>query len=112
MVAPMAKKFFTVTPRSERALSAAELAQYLHTATGLTATPCNTVQTAVHMALSQAEEDDVICIFGSLYFVGEIRRLFNKTTVVENRVPAEEKEVVKKEKEKKKKGFFSFFKKK
>lgn len=76
MVSPLAKKFFTITPPSERALPAPELAQYLHSATGLTATPCNTVQTAIRMALSQAEEDDVICIFGSLYYVGEVRSFF------------------------------------
>jgi hypothetical protein len=29
------------------------------------------------MALSQADESDVICAFGSLYYVGEIRKLFN-----------------------------------
>ncbi|MBQ9549236.1 MAG: bifunctional folylpolyglutamate synthase/dihydrofolate synthase [Lachnospiraceae bacterium] len=120
-IAHLAKKFFTVTPDSDRALPAAQLAQFIHSATGLTATPCNSVQTAVRMALSQAEEDDVICIFGSFYYVGEVRRLFNadrssgggdrsggepagKRTVNENRAAAE-----KKEEKKKKGGFFSFF---
>ncbi|MBQ6968609.1 MAG: bifunctional folylpolyglutamate synthase/dihydrofolate synthase [Lachnospiraceae bacterium] len=73
----LAKKFFTVAPHSDRALPAGELAQFIHTNTGITATPCNTLQTAVRMALSQADESDVICAFGSLYYVGEIRKLFN-----------------------------------
>ena len=73
----LAKKFFTVTPNSSRALPAGELAQFIHTNTGITATPCNTLQTAVRLALSQAEAEDVICAFGSLYYVGEVRKLFN-----------------------------------
>ncbi len=119
-IAHLAKKFFTVTPASHRALPAAQLAQFIHSATGLTATPCNSVQTAVRMALSQAEEDDVICIFGSFYYVGEVRKLFNaddgtgrkteaggregKHTVNENGISGE-----KKEEKKKKRGLFSFF---
>ncbi|MCR4590725.1 MAG: bifunctional folylpolyglutamate synthase/dihydrofolate synthase [Lachnospiraceae bacterium] len=123
-VCPLAKKFFTVTPSSDRALSAAELAQYLHSATGLTATPCNTVQTAIRMAVSQAEEDDVICIFGSFYFLGEVRRIMGadsaaldqegadaentsqKRSVNENRAAKGEKA-----EKKKKRGIFSFFRK-
>lgn len=126
-VCPLAKKFFTVTVPSERALSAGELAQFIHTRTGITATPCNSLQTALRMALSQAEDDDVICVFGSLYYIGFVRDYFNagnpmgfsgkkeesqSHTVDENRAgdKPEQKEV----KEKKKKGLgglFSLFKK-
>ncbi len=122
-VAPLAKKFFTVTPTSDRALPAAELARFLHASTGLTATPCNTVQTAIRMAISQAEEDDVICIFGSFYFLGEVRSILGagdaviaeedeaqdipvKRSVHENRAERSEKS-----EKKKKKGIFSFFRK-
>ena len=121
-VAPLAKKFFTVTPSSERALPAAELAKFLHSSTGLTATPCNTVQTAIRMAISQAEEDDVICIFGSFYYLGEVRSILGAGNSV---LPPEEEEPEKrsrsvnenraeksdKPEKKKKKGFFSFFRK-
>ena len=125
-VASLAKKFFTVTPPSNRALPAAELAQFIHTATGLTATPCNTVQTGIRMALSQASEDDVICVFGSLYYVGEARTIIasgkftdagsrkTKTALSEgeNRAVREEDEEFYEEEtpkpKKKKKGLFSF----
>jgi len=120
-VAPIAKKFFTVTPPSERALPAGELAQFIHTATGLTATPCNTVQTAIRMALSQASTEDVICVFGSLYYVGEARAIIGAAelpadepeeshTVGENRAERRERSAEKDRgrTKKKKKGLFSF----
>ncbi len=115
-VTPLAKKFFTVTPASDRALPAAELAKFIHTSTGITATPCNSVQTAIRMALSQAEDDDVICIFGSFYYVGEVRNIFRATAgspedPEEQESPEPETKDTKK-KEKKKGGFFSLFRKK
>ena len=130
-VTPLAKKFFTITPPSGRALPAAELAQFIHTATGLTATPCNTVNTAIRMAMSQAAEDDVICIFGSLYYVGEARAILGDLrkraeemkpsgSVGENRAARAEElseeddgfyEEEAPKPKKKKKGLFSFFRK-
>ncbi len=122
MVVNLAKKFFTVTPASDRALPAMELARFIQSSAGIPATPCNSVQTAVHMALSQAEEGDVICAFGSLYYVGEVRKLFNNGELIGAEIPEEEQEkhTVDENKapgkpEKKKKGkwsLFSLFKKK
>jgi dihydrofolate synthase/folylpolyglutamate synthase len=34
------------------------------------------VETAVRQALTEAKEDDIICISGSVYTVGEARRFF------------------------------------
>ena len=118
LVAPLAKKFFTVTPGSERALSAGELAQFIHSATGLTATPCNSVHTAIRMALSQADEEDVICIFGSFYFLGEVRDILKTEEDAlpepydeepgERRSVNENRAGKKKNDKPKKKGIFSF----
>ena len=83
-IIPLAKKFFTVTPYSERALSAMELAQFLHSASGITATPCNSVKTAVKMALSQAGSEDVICVFGSFYYLEEAMELLRSGDIEED----------------------------
>lgn len=72
---PVAKTFYTVTPDSERALSAQELAQLLQNM-GLSATPTESLAQAIELALQQAEKEDCICLCGSLYMVGEARHIF------------------------------------
>ena len=57
-VLPLAKAFVAVTPDSPRALPAAELAA---------------LDQGVDTALALAGPEDVICAWGSLYSVGEIR---------------------------------------
>lgn len=70
--AGLAKAFVAVTPDSPRALPAGELAQLL-SGYGLPVTVRDTVAQGVDAALAQAGADDVICAWGSLYSVGEIR---------------------------------------
>ena len=72
---PISKAFYTVTPDSERALSAQMLAQLLQNR-GVSATPTSGLAQAIELALHQAEEDDCICLCGSLYMVGEARHIF------------------------------------
>ncbi len=74
---PLAKCFFTVTPKSERALDAVELAALINRKAGQEelATPCSCVSEAIDLALKKADREDLICSFGSLYFQGEIRRI-------------------------------------
>ena len=74
---PLAECFFTVTPKSERALPAEDLAMLLNQKTGRKdfAAPCSCVKEAVDLALKRADDSDIICSFGSLYFQGEIRRI-------------------------------------
>ncbi len=74
-VIPVAKKFFTVTPDSPRALSAEDLASFL-TERGADAVPCDSIENAVKAALTEASDTDVICVFGSLYYVGPVREMF------------------------------------
>lgn len=71
---PLAKLFVTVTPDSPRALSAQDLAQHLCQA-GAEAQPCDSIAQGVERVLSMAEAEDVICICGSLYMVGEVRHI-------------------------------------
>ncbi len=74
-VLPIAKKFYTVTPDSPRALSAEDLAEFLRSRNA-EASPFDSVESAVKAALSEASDSDVICVFGSLYYVGPVRELF------------------------------------
>lgn len=69
---PLAKAFVTVTPDSPRALDGRELARWI-TRYGLPAVPCDSLAEGVDEALEQAGPEDVICAWGSLYSVGEIR---------------------------------------
>lgn len=71
---PLAKQFFTITPDSPRALSAADLADWLERQ-GVEAVPCGTVREGLDRALATAEPEDVVCACGSLYMMGEVRHL-------------------------------------
>lgn len=77
ILAPQADAFVTVTPESERALPADELAAHLQRY-GKPVTACATVPAGVETALSMAGADDVVCATGSLYMAGEIRQSFRK----------------------------------
>ncbi|KIR01206.1 Dihydrofolate synthase / Folylpolyglutamate synthase [Lachnospiraceae bacterium TWA4] len=74
MMAPFFEKVFTVTPpNNPRALQAEKLAQCVgqyHS----DVTPCNSLKEAVESAYQYASEEDVILIFGSLSYLGEIMR--------------------------------------
>lgn len=71
---PLAKAFVTITPDSPRALPARDLAQYL-TRAGVEATPCDTTAQGVEQVLAMAGAEDVVCICGSLYMIGEVRSI-------------------------------------
>lgn len=69
---PLAKRVLTVRPESERAKDENELAAWVR-AQGVGAEAHATLGEALDAALAAAEADDVICAFGSLYSVGELR---------------------------------------
>lgn len=73
-IMPLAKGFVTITPDSPRAMTAQELAKYLRSK-GLEATPCDTTAEGLETAVQLAAADDVICVCGSLYMIGEVRHL-------------------------------------
>lgn len=68
----IANKIYTVTPPNNRAVSAAELAQEIKGKFD-NVESCNTIQEAI---LKSESDSDVICAFGSLYLIGEIRKYF------------------------------------
>ena len=71
-ILPLSKQFVTVTPDSDRALSAEDLAQYLRQA-GAEAQPCGGVSEGIQTVLDLAQPNDVVCVCGSLYMIGEVR---------------------------------------
>lgn len=71
-ILPLAKAFVAVTPDSPRALPAAELADWL-AQFSLPVSVQETLDQGVDAALALAGPEDVICAWGSLYSVGEIR---------------------------------------
>ena len=73
-ILPLAKEFFTITPDSDRAMPAEELAEYLEQR-GAKAAPCQTTREGVRCALAAAGPEDVVCACGSLYMIGEVRHL-------------------------------------
>jgi len=73
-ILPLAKEFFTITPDSERAMPAGELAEYLKVRDA-EAIPCETTREGVERALAAAGPEDVVCACGSLYMIGEVRHL-------------------------------------
>lgn len=77
LVLPYAKCFYTVTPPSLRALEAADLALFLQQK-GAQARFFNSIEEAVLTALSDCSGDEIICSFGSLYYVGIVRNIIQK----------------------------------
>lgn len=79
MAAPFATDFVAVTPESERAMGSAALRTEIETLTGLPARDGGGVKQGLALAMEGKGADDIICAFGSLYQVGEIRSYFGKT---------------------------------
>ena len=71
---PLAKAFITITPDSQRALQAQALADYLR-GEGVESLSCETVRQGMEKALSMAGPEDVVCVCGSLYMIGEARHV-------------------------------------
>jgi len=72
---PMAKRFITLTPDSPRALPGEELKNYLR-AYHNDVTAKENVNAALEYALATGEGDDIVCVFGSLYYIGYVRDYF------------------------------------
>ncbi len=77
-IAPLGKIFHTITPPNSRALTADKLADTFREL-GARATAHESVEDALSVALKEADSDDVICAFGSLYYIGEIRKIILKS---------------------------------
>ena len=74
MLAKKAKLIITVTPNNERAMPSSELATILklysnNVQDGIT------LENSLKLALENIDEESVICAFGSLYMIGELRKI-------------------------------------
>ncbi len=71
---PISERFYTITPPNPRALPAEKLAEHLRKR-GADAFPYGNLKEAIEQARSDCRnQDDVICVFGSLYFVGLVKK--------------------------------------
>lgn len=77
-ILPLAKSCITVETSDPKALHADFLAAYICDSFMVKAEPAASETEAVQMALSKAQEEDCICVFGSLYLVGTIRDIIIK----------------------------------
>lgn len=74
MITPIISQFITVTPISPRAIQASDLARQIQEKNAQ-AKASQSYKEAIAMAMEEAEEGDIICSFGSLYYIGEIRKI-------------------------------------
>lgn len=77
LIAPHAAEYVCLTPLSDRALPAEELAEFLR-GRGARARACDSIETGLSAALSAAGRDGAVVAFGSLYLVGAIRAAYRK----------------------------------
>lgn len=74
-VISIAERFITVTPDNSRALSAQDLEIFLKNYSVKTLVSGSTKQ-AIEMSLDLVSQDEIICAFGSFYYIGEVREYF------------------------------------
>ncbi len=80
VIAPLAEKFYAVAPNSYRALSAEKLAEEIRIRCHAPVRSFDTISDALDTVLAEAAKDDIICVFGSLYQVGDVRTYFGRNT--------------------------------
>lgn len=71
---PLTEIFYVITPDNPRALQAQELAAIIKEMGG-NAIIGGTIKEATETAVKAAGTDGIICAFGSLYYIGEVRKL-------------------------------------
>jgi len=76
-VLPLADFFITITPDNSRALKAEELMEVI-VKNGGKCIVADSISKAIKLALEKAGDDKVICSFGSLYYISEVREAFLK----------------------------------
>lgn len=79
MIAPFANEFIAVMPDSHRALPAEKLKENIEKLTGIPTRLGGEVRKGMSLAMENKSEKDIICAFGSLYQVGDIRAFFGRT---------------------------------
>lgn len=77
---PVAKRFYTISPLNDRALNPVELAEDIGIYSDIRVRAFTDITQALDATIQEASPEDIICIFGSLYQVGEIRKYFGRDT--------------------------------
>jgi len=80
MTVPHAKCFYTVTPPNKRALSSDKLAEEIKKHGDVPVYSYDSIPEAIDAVLASVAPDEVVCIFGSLYQVGDVRSYFGRDT--------------------------------
>ena len=80
VIAPLTEKFNAVAPNSYRALSAEDLAREMRERSNAPVRSFETIPEALNAVLAEAKKEDIICVFGSLYQVGDVRSYFGRNT--------------------------------
>lgn len=75
LASTVADKFIAVTPPNERALPSDILMSILSKYCN-NVSKSDTIEEAVNIAKKEWSEDSLICAFGSLYYIGEVRSMF------------------------------------
>ncbi len=75
IILPSAKRAYTVTPPTPRALPAEELMEEIEKRSGIQTEAFENVETALKEAQEAADSDDIICVCGSLYYIGQVRSI-------------------------------------
>lgn len=73
-IAPISESIFTVSPKNERALDAETLSEVIEEYS-IKTKACSSIKEAIDLVLSESVDSSIICICGSLYYVGEARNL-------------------------------------
>ena len=76
-VMPIAEGFIAVTPKNARALASSSLKTEIEEITGLPAYDATSVEDGLDQALALNDEGKDVCIFGSLYQVGDVLNAIN-----------------------------------
>lgn len=82
-ILPLAKSFVTITVDSERALSGEDLSDLIEDE-GCEAIYCESVPLAIEKALAIRTDEEIICAFGSLYYIQEVRDYFFEAVTTDN----------------------------
>lgn len=83
-VADLAKLFIAVTPDNPRALAAHELEQEIRQRTTAPSIMAASYDDALELAMSNAENADVVCFFGSLYAIADVKNALRHREVCDD----------------------------
>lgn len=79
-IAPMAREFIATELDMPRCLSAKILADCARSIKANAIAEAD-IEKAIKLAMSHAEEDEIVCVCGSLYLAGEARKIFSKNSL-------------------------------